>query len=327
MSDGQPELAAWQTTGGLASRYPPSLPSQVPRTGAFQATSDPWATAHLRPTARRAGGSKPLSWELELAGRVDGGLGESGPRLSGSSQPELPRGGRPAGACQVRRTGPLEAPTDPSVTGGAPAQCPTSGGLRCRSLATGGRPVSRPQLSRTGSLASLLAGRSSRALGLLLGTEGKHPPSFSRHSTRNSPARFRQPQVPSGTCPPGTCRLHGPHIKLAKEKDTSINIYIICIQYKARAAPPAARQHFSPHNPAYLTTAPTTAARPGPRPGRPFLHLPLSSFFCSVSPRIRPSCIKRGQIPRMQRISFSRSQRSGCSTGHDTSIHTQVVCK
>ena len=36
---------------------------------------------------------------------------------------------------------------------------------------------------------------------------------------------------------------------------------------------------------------------------------------------------KSGQIPRIERISFSRSQRSGCSTGYDTSIHTQVVCK
>ena len=46
-----------------------------------------------------------------------------------------------------------------------------------------------------------------------------------------------------------------------------------------------------------------------------------------VCRRIRPSLSKSGQIPRIKRISFSRSQRSGCSTGHDTSIHTQVVCK
>ena len=50
------------------------------------------------------------------------------------------------------------------------------------------------------------------------------------------------------------------------------------------------------------------------------------SKHCNRVPGIRPSK-KSGQIPRIGRISFSRSQRSGCSTGHDTSIHTQVVCK
>ena len=53
------------------------------------------------------------------------------------------------------------------------------------------------------------------------------------------------------------------------------------------------------------------------------------------SSQAKPShrCAENSSVQRMRtnpsdrRISFSRSQRRCCSTVHDTSIHTQVVCK
>ena len=75
---------------------------------------------------------------------------------------------------------------------------------------------------------------------------------------------------------------------------------------------------------------PALRARPPPPAAGP--HHPSPRSRSRSSDVVRPgppgsARLRRGQIPRIERFSFSRSQRSGCSTGHDTPIHTQVVCK
>ena len=153
-------------------------------------------------------------------------------------------------------------------------------------------------------------------------TLGQVPETLPQHSASNS---LRLPAW--------RCFLPGPQSTWPQKFQSTISICNIYIYTQYSTGPPPRQRTNSPGR-ATRHTLPrrTNARRRGSAGGGPGdtstgLVLSFSRSLSHYSPRIRPSCIKRGQIPRMQRISFSRSQRSGCSTGHDTSIHTQVVCK